>query len=92
MLECGQYDRRWESVHMLPEQTAQAAVDLNAKLIMPIHWGSFALALHSWKDPVERVTKATEELNQLLVIPQIGEQILLNEPKVKNSKWWESWN
>ena len=57
MMECGQYNEKWESIHMMPEQTAQAAVDLNSKLMIPIYWGSSVLALHSWNDPVQRVKK-----------------------------------
>ncbi len=92
MLECGQYDLRWESVHLLPEQTAQAALDLNAGLTMPIHWGSFVLALHSWKDPVERLSRKAEELGVNILTPKIGEQISLNKTIVKNNDWWVSWN
>ena len=92
MLECGQYDKRWESIHMLPEQTAQAALDLNTKLAMPIHWGSFVLALHSWKDPVERLTKKAQELNVNVITPKIGEQFLLNETIIENNNWWVNWN
>jgi L-ascorbate metabolism protein UlaG (beta-lactamase superfamily) len=91
MLECGQYDKRWESVHMLPEQTVQAAIDLNARLIMPIHWGSFVLALHSWKDPVERLAKKAKELNVNVITPKIGEQVLLNEVKIEENDWWVNW-
>lgn len=91
MLECGQYDKRWESIHMLPEQTAQAALDLNAKIAMPIHWGSFVLALHSWKDPVERLTKKAQELNVNVITPKIGEQFLLNETKIEDNNWWVNW-
>ena len=92
MLECGQYDLRWESVHLLPEQTAQAAVDLNTKLAMPIHWGSFVLALHSWKDPVERLSRKAEELKVDVITPKIGEQISLNKTVVENNDWWVTWN
>ena len=92
MLECGQYDKRWEAIHMLPEQTAQAALDLNTKIAMPIHWGSFVLALHAWKDPVQRITKKAQELNVNVITPKIGEQVLLNEVKIENNEWWVNWN
>jgi L-ascorbate metabolism protein UlaG (beta-lactamase superfamily) len=92
MLECGQYDQRWESIHMMPEQTAQAALDLKANHMMPIHWGSFVLALHSWKDPVERVTQKAREFNVSVVTPKIGEQFLLNEPIIENNRWWVEWD
>ncbi len=92
MLECGQYDKRWESIHMMPEQTAQAALDLNTKMMMPIHWGSFVLALHSWKDPVERLTKKAQELGVSVITPKIGEQFLLNEIIIDDNDWWRIWN
>jgi len=91
MLECGQYDKRWESVHLLPEQTAQAALDLNAKMAMPNHWGAFVLALHSWKDPVERLTRKAEELNVNVITPKIGEQISLKKTIIENIDWWVTW-
>ena len=53
LLECGQYNDLWADVHMTPEQTVQAAVDLKTELFMPIHWGAFKLAFHPWKDPAD---------------------------------------
>ncbi len=89
MMECGQYDQRWDEIHMFPEETAQAAVDVQAKLMMPIHWGSFVLALHSWTDPIERVTKKAEELNMPVATPKIGEPILLDSlNNFPDEQWW----
>lgn len=89
MMECGQYDERWDEIHMFPEETAQAAVDVKAKLMMPIHWGSFVLALHTWTDPVERVSKKAIELGMPMTTPRIGEPILLDSiSQFPESKWW----
>lgn len=88
MLECGQYNKQWQDIHMLPEQTAQAGVDLKAKTIMPIHWAGFKLAMHSWTDPIERVSKKAKELNIPLIAPKIGEPFILSNLQSKNSKWW----
>ena len=60
-VECGQYNKEWHQIHMYPEESIQAAVDLKAKLAMPIHWGGFKLAMHDWKEPVERFTKEAEK-------------------------------
>lgn len=90
MIECGQYNERWANIHMMPEESAQAAVDLQAKLMMPIHWGAFTLALHSWTDPVERVTRKAEHLSMPYIIPKIGEEVRLDSAVVENSQWWES--
>ena len=90
-MECGQYNNLWPLVHMLPEETAQAGLDIKAKRIMPIHWGAFKLASHSWTDPVERISKKAKELNVDLVIPKIGEII---EIGLNNSEeiypWWRN--
>ena len=79
MMECGQYNEKWHDIHMMPEETAQASLDVNSKMMMPIHWGSFSLALHSWTDPVERVSKKLKELNQEYIIPKVGESIYLDQ-------------
>jgi L-ascorbate metabolism protein UlaG (beta-lactamase superfamily) len=89
MMECGQYNEKWHDIHMMPEETAKATKDVNAKIMMPIHWGAFTLSLHSWTDPVERVSKKLKELNQDYIIPKIGESIWLDKPVVENSEWWK---
>jgi L-ascorbate metabolism protein UlaG (beta-lactamase superfamily) len=73
---------------MMPEQTAQAHMDLNGKVLMPIHWGAFTLAMHSWTEPVERLSKKAAELNIKLATPQIGEPLVLNK-SVPNKHWWQ---
>jgi len=89
MMECGQYNELWVEIHMMPEETAQAAVDLRAKLMMPIHWGAFKLALHPWTDPVERVTKKAKELGLATATPKIGEQIILSDSvDYPKETWW----
>ncbi len=90
MLECGQYDKLWPDVHMFPEQTAQAGLDIRAKKIMPIHWGAFKLAQHSWTDPIERVSKKAKELNIELVSPSIGESIVIDNTTKTNEDWWKN--
>jgi len=89
MMECGQYDERWANIHMQPEETAQASLDIQAKVMMPIHWGSFALALHTWDDPILRVTKKAKELEMPITVPKIGAEILLNEIDLSTSEWWK---
>jgi L-ascorbate metabolism protein UlaG (beta-lactamase superfamily) len=88
MLECGQYNKRWEALHMMPEQSAQAAIDLKADVMMPIHWGAFSLALHSWTDPVERVTAKAEELGVTVATPIIGQSFVLNGSTIPSERWW----
>jgi len=88
MVECGQYNEQWSQIHMTPEETIQASIDVQSKLIMPIHWGSFKLALHTWDDPIIRATKKAKELNVKITTPKIGEAIVLNGDKFPSEDWW----
>ena len=88
LMECGQYNQMWAEIHMMPEETALAGVDVKAKTIMPIHWAGFKLALHSWTDPIERVTAKAEELELPMITPQIGEVFYVNSPKTNKVEWW----
>ncbi len=88
MMECGQYNERWKEIHMMPEETAQAGKDIQAKVMMPIHWAAFTLAMHSWTDPVERVLKKAEEIQMPVFVPKIGEYIDLNGNLQTQEFWW----
>ena len=89
MIECGQYNKLWEEIHMMPEQSVQAGVDIQARLVMPIHWSAFKLAMHVWTDPVNRFTIKAKALNQPYIVPKIGQSI---QPAGKNNQivWWEN--
>ena len=87
MLECGQYNILWKEIHMLPEQTVQAQLDLKGKLLMPIHWGAFSLSLHKWSEPIERLLNFAKTKNVTVTTPMIGESIIIGE-KYPCEKWW----
>lgn len=91
MMECGQYNEKWHSIHMMPEETIQAAIDINSKMTMPIHWAAFTLSLHSWTDPVERALKKADELNVPFCTPQIGEPVIVGK-SYPDRKWWRALN
>jgi len=88
-MECGAYNEKWRFVHMFPEETVQAHIDLKGKFLHPIHWGTFNLALHSWYDPMVRVAKAADNLGVQLSTPIVGETITIDENLV-TEKWWET--
>ncbi|HDR7795956.1 TPA: MBL fold metallo-hydrolase [Bacillus luti] len=88
LMECGQYDPRWSAIHMLPEETVQAHIDVQGELLLPIHWGAFTLALHEWSDPIERVMKEANHLGVKIATPQIGESIMLKSEDYPTSAWW----
>ncbi len=87
ILEAGQFNTMWPLIHMMPEETVQAAVDLKAKALFAVHWGKFALAMHPWSEPINRVVAAAETLNMKLYTPLLGEPLLIDDP-VRPKKWW----
>lgn len=91
MVECGQYDIRWPSLHMFPEQTFQATVDLQTKIMLPIHWGSFTLAFHPWHESIDRVLQLKKERRPdfLITTPKLGELIDLLGSQFPMNHWWK---
>jgi len=89
LMECGQYNELWKEIHMMPEETIQAGVDIGAKAVMPIHWGAFKLAMHEWTDPVVRASDKAKQENMPVITPQIGEGIVLNGQLPVTSDWWK---
>ncbi|THF79531.1 MBL fold metallo-hydrolase [Cohnella fermenti] len=93
IMECGQYDERWHGVHMLPEETVQAFLDVKGEELLPVHWGGFTLALHAWNDPAARVSAEAEKRGVTIRIPRIGEVVYLGrgaEEPHPDSPWWKS--
>lgn len=88
ILETGQYNENWPHIHMMPEEAVKAATELDAKLMLPVHWGKFTLALHPWHEPVERVLVEAKKLEVTVATPMIGEPLIVGG-KIPDWKWWE---
>lgn len=89
-MECGAYNEAWSEIHMFPEQTAQAHLDLKGKLLMPIHWGKFDLALHPWKESVNRLAKKANEENIQLFTPEVGKLVSIQSSD-NTERWWKKY-
>ncbi len=92
ILECGQYDKSWKYIHMMPEEVVKASQDLNAKVLMPVHWAKFSLGNHAWDDPILRVTNEARRLNVPVLHPMIGEGVNLQDTLTKFQEWWKGIN
>jgi L-ascorbate metabolism protein UlaG (beta-lactamase superfamily) len=88
-METGAYNEKWHHIHMFPEETVQAHLDLGGKVLHPIHWATFNLSLHTWYDPMERLTKAADTLGVAAATPIVGETTIYGE-YIPTHKWWES--
>ncbi|PJJ83631.1 MBL fold metallo-hydrolase [Mucilaginibacter auburnensis] len=87
VMECGQYNTMWSQNHMFPDQTAQAAADLKAKMILPVHWGKFAEAYHGWNESVKTMLPVADSLNVQVTVPKIGEPYTVGTAPLR-TPWW----
>ena len=88
MLENGQYDKSWKLIHMMPDETLQAAHDLQASLIFPVHNSKFCISNHDWDAPLRRITSIDAQIRPKLMTPMIGSVVRLADPFVDSSDWW----
>ena len=88
-IENGQYDEMWRSVHMMPQDSAQAFLDLGAKEYVPVHWSMFSLSVHSWYDPIEAIEQLAQEKGFRLLTPKLGQLVEAGGQTVFE-KWWKT--
>jgi L-ascorbate metabolism protein UlaG (beta-lactamase superfamily) len=89
MLEIGAFDALWDSIHLGPEGAARAFAALGGQgLMMPIHWGLFDLALHAWRQPIERMLELAGERGIALWAPEPGLPTEVVAGVQVRSDWW----
>lgn len=91
IMAIGAYDPLWHDAHLNPEEAVDAHKDLKGNLLLPIHWGTFDLALHSWNEPIQRFYEYSKKENVKSVIPVIGQFVKYNGENYVN-KWWKKEN
>jgi L-ascorbate metabolism protein UlaG (beta-lactamase superfamily) len=90
MLEVGAYNDLWRSIHMGPEGAAKAFAAMGGSgLLMPIHWGLFDLALHAWRDPIEKITALADKIGMRLWSPEPGAPTEVVAGRELRSGWWK---
>jgi L-ascorbate metabolism protein UlaG (beta-lactamase superfamily) len=89
LIQVGAYDRAWPNVHMFPEEAVTAHLDLRGDLLIPVHWATFNLALHSWAEPVDRLWREAKARDVRLAIPRPGERIAVDDPPPVDG-WWQT--
>ncbi|RTQ45398.1 hypothetical protein EJV47_24980 [Hymenobacter gummosus] len=88
LMECGQYDQNWSQIHMMPEQSVQAALDVRARTYMPVHWGAFTEAHHAWNEPVTRAWAEAQRRQLPITTPELGQPVTLGYP-LPQLRWWQ---
>jgi L-ascorbate metabolism protein UlaG (beta-lactamase superfamily) len=87
MLEVGAFHPAWGDIHLGPENALEALSLLGGGAFLPIHWGTFNLALHPWDEPAEVLLKLAPRTSARLLMPKIGQAI---EPALglPLTPWW----
>jgi L-ascorbate metabolism protein UlaG (beta-lactamase superfamily) len=91
LIDNGQYNPAWKYIHNLPEDVIKAMKDIKAKRVFPVHSSKFSLALHSWDEPLIRVTELNNNSENPipLITPMIGELVELKNDKQVFQQWWK---
>ncbi len=87
LLEIGAWDAAWGQIHLGPINALRAFQLLGAGTLLPVHWGTFDLALHPWQEPAETLLQLAERDGVRLVTPRLGrvvEPLLIEAP----DPWW----
>lgn len=75
MIEIGAYHPSWGHIHLGPENAMRVHELVRARTLMPVHWGTFNLALHAWDQPVRHILDLAETANAQLLIPMMGRSV-----------------
>jgi len=89
VLEIGAFHPLWHQIHLGPDGAVDAFERLGGGVLMPIHWGLFNLALHGWREPIERVEELATEGGLRLFLPVPGVPTEFAGEPVR-SEWWKS--
>jgi L-ascorbate metabolism protein UlaG (beta-lactamase superfamily) len=72
MLEIGAWHPTWSDIHLGPQGALDAFELLGGGTLLPIHWGTFDLALHAWDEPAETLLALASERDARIVTPLLG--------------------
>ncbi|RSD08464.1 MBL fold metallo-hydrolase [Amycolatopsis eburnea] len=89
LIQVGAYAPHWPDIHMTPEEGVAAGLDVRAKLLVPVHWATFQLAMHPWGEPADRVWREAKAADLPLAIPRPGERIDVTAPPPVDG-WWQA--
>ncbi len=86
-VEIDGWNKGWPLTHLFPDQAIQLCLDIDTRLLFPIHWGAFDLAMHPWDESIQMVADLAAENNIKLVTPIMGEKVIPGLSPTIN--WWE---
>lgn len=86
-LEVGAFHPAWGDIHLGPYNALKAFELLGGARFLPVHWGTFNLAMHDWDDPAEELLRLGSGVP--LLMPELGAAV---EPSRTPgpSPWWRA--
>jgi L-ascorbate metabolism protein UlaG (beta-lactamase superfamily) len=88
MLEIGAFHPAWGDIHLGPDNAIKAHAMLGGAF-MPVHWGTFALAMHPWDQPAERLLELAQHSDAQLLMPLLGQPAEPAHADIVES-WWRA--
>ncbi len=89
LMENGAYNPQWHYVHMFPAETLQAFIDVSARVLVPVHNGTFDLSMHAWDDPLRQITELATRRAISIRTPVFGERVDIRAPAATHAWWTE---
>jgi len=90
MLEIGAYNDLWKDIHLGPDNAVRAFQEMGGQgMLMPIHWGLFDLALHGWRQPIERLLELAGALSVQVWSPEPGRPTEVVRGRALVDRWWQ---
>jgi hypothetical protein len=89
MLEVGAWFPAWGDMHLGPENALEAHRLLGGGALLPVHWGTFSLAMHAWDQPAEVLLEMAPKTGAHLVMPRIGEPVEPSRAE-RVTPWWRA--
>ncbi len=86
MLEVGAWHPSWGTIHLGPANALEAFQWLGGGTLLPVHWGTFSLAMHAWDEPAETLVKLAEEKKLRVVTPKLGQ--VFEPSQAELTPWW----
>jgi len=89
MLEVGAFHEAWGHIHLGPAHALEALGLLGGGTLLPVHWGTFNLAIHAWDEPAETLLGLAPGCGAQLLMPMLGEPVEpARTPQVE--AWWRT--
>ncbi|XGC82007.1 MBL fold metallo-hydrolase [Bdellovibrio bacteriovorus] len=87
-MKIGAYGETWLDIHMDPESAVLAHKDMEAKIMLPVHWATFDLSYHAWDEPILRTLAAAKAKNAEVITPEVGEWFEFGKP-FNSHDWYQ---